>query len=670
MTGVRLGGGLGRVAILTMIVVALFGLWCIATLPRPAIHFGDLQRPLSGPGMTLPGAAGDEAWAGTGGDPGGSQFSPLKGIDTGNIARLAIAWVYHSGEAARGGEFQRSRAEQIPLVIGDTLYLCTPFHRVVAIDAMTGRERWAFDPFAKGPDGKPLLTKIMPQRHCRGLAYWRDPVAAAGSACAERIYRNAGDLAIIALDARTGRPCADFGAAAGHPGYVSHHAFDARGEGPVAATSPPMVVDNVLIGAVGARDDYIDAADGIVRGFDPRTGTLKWEFDPIPPAHQHATGAANVWTTLSADPARKLVFLATTSPSPDFYGPSRQFEIPLANAVVAASVESGKPVWSYQIIRHDLFDYDLPSHPMLVTIRKDGVLRDVAIQITKSGMVFVLDRDTGKPVFPVGEYRAPASTLAGELAAPFQPVPRLPEPFSPLALRADQAFGLTPLDRAWCRRRIASLRNEGLFTPPSAQESLTFPSAMGGSNWGGAAYDPRTNLLIVRSDNIGSTIAIKPKSGTATPTFQSRDIPNSNLQTSGDYLLSPLGIPCAPPPWGTLSAIDMSSGRIVWQVPMGNAHRFGVTVPAGLHWGSPGIGGPLVTAGGLVFIGAALDGHFRAFDIRTGHEVWNVALPAPGMSVPVSFAVAGRQYIALSAGGNAFAGTAISDALVAFRLKE
>jgi quinoprotein glucose dehydrogenase len=661
---------LAKGAAALLAVALLFAVWCFITLPRPAIRYGDPERPLSGEGTTLASSTDVQDWASIGGDPGGSQSSPLRAITTGNVARLRLAWTYRNGDAALGKPFLASRSEQVPLVVGGRLDTCTTFDRVIAVDGATGSQLWSFDPYAKAAGSKPLLAKKMPQRHCRGVAYWRDSEARAGAACAERIYRNAGDMAIVALDARSGLPCRDFGAAAGHPGYVSHHEFDPRGEGPVPATSAPIVVDDVLIGATGSRDNYLDAADGIVRGFDARSGRLKWEFDPIPAEHQHRTGAANVWTLLSADPARKLVFLATTSPSPDFFGPSRRVDMPLVGAVVAVSVETGKPAWSYQVIRHDLFDYDLPNYPMLVTIRKDGALRDVAIQITKSGLVFVLDRDTGKPVFPIDEYRAPPSTIAGEEAAPFQPVPRLPEAFSPLRLAPDQAFGLTPFDRVWCRKRIAGLRNEGLFTPPSAQESLTYPSAMGGANRGGAAYDPKTNLLIVRSDNVGSTIAIRRKraDGTKPVTFQTRDIPNSDLQVSGDYLLSPLGIPCAPPPWGTLSAIDMSSGRIVWQVPMGNAHRFGITVPAGLHWGSPGVGGPLVTAGGLIFVGAALDGRLRALDIRTGRELWSASLPAPGMSIPVTYAVGGRQFVALTAGGNAFAGTEVSDAMVAFTL--
>ena len=664
---------LSRTAMALIVVgaaVLAFAVWTLATLPVPQPRYAPEGLRLEKGGATMPrasGSAGD--WSGTGGDPGGSQWSALAQITRSNVARLTPVWQHHSGDFKKGDAYTGTRMEFIPLVVGGTMYYCTPFDRVFALDAATGKERWKFDPFAPSDGHAPLFDYEMKPKHCRGVAYWADAQAGGGAACRQRIYRSTGDSAIVALDAATGQPCQDFGVGKGHSGYISHQDYKSHGDGLVPASSPPIVVDDVLVAAVGARDALRDAADGIVRGFDPRSGELLWEFNPIPEGHESDSGAANIWTLLSGDPARGLVFLATTSPSPDYYGGTRAFDMPYTDAVIALHVKTGQIAWHYQTVRHDLFDYDLPTHPMLVTIRKDGRPRDVVIQPTKHGFVFVLDRDTGKPVFPVKDRSVPASTVPGERAAPTQPVPLLPEPFARVDVSRDEMFGLTPIDRAWCRSKFDSLRYEGLFTPPDRKGTLTVPSSMGGTNWGGAAYDPETNLLIVKTDNLASTMAIREKpKGFENKDFMTREIPGTNLIATGEFFLSPLGIPCMPPPWGTLTAIDMDSGRIVWQVPLGQSKRWGITVPAFLNWGSPTVGGPIATRGGLVFIGATLDSAFRAYDVRTGKQLWKAPLPAPGMSVPATYEVDGKQYVAIAAGGNAFAGTELSDALMVFAL--
>lgn len=655
--------------LVTAVLGLLFLVWTLLTLARPEPRYGDPDRVPSGVGAVLAVPAGsDSDWPYPGRDPGGSQWSPLALIDRGNVSRLEVAWTHHSGDFRDLPGYDGTSYEPTPLIVDDTLYYCTPFDRVFALDAASGKVRWNFDPRRSAGGHPPLFADEMKQKHCRGISYWKSNDA---GACSSRIFRAAGNQAIIAIDARTGQPCRDFGAAAGHPGYVTHADFDSRGKDPIPASSPPIVVGDVLVAAIGSRDSHVDAADGIVRGFDARSGKLLWEFNPIPAEYSDKTGASNIWTLLSADPKRRHVYLATTSPSPDYYGGTRTFDLPYSNAVVALSVDTGKPVWHYQIVRHDVFDYDLPSHPLVVTIRKDGRLRDVVIQQTKMGTLFVLDRDSGEPVFPVVEQAVPASRVRGEKLSPTQPMPVLPEPFARAKLSRDDMFGITPIDRALCRRRFDSLRYDGMFTPPDPQGALTFPSSLGGGNWGGAAYDPRSNLLIIKAENLATAISMRPQPpGPDKPNkgYLSRVIPGVRLETDGDNFLSPLGIPCTPPPWGTLSAVDMDSGKIVWQVPLGQSKRYGITVPAWLNWGSPNVGGPIVTASGLVFVAATLDQKIRALDLRTGRELWQAPLPAPGMAVPATYAVGDRQYVTIAAGGNAIAGTKLGDAMVTFAL--
>ncbi|MDH3352584.1 MAG: PQQ-binding-like beta-propeller repeat protein, partial [Gammaproteobacteria bacterium] len=360
------------------------------------------------------------------------------------------------------------------------------------------------------------------------------------------------------------------------------------------------------------------------------------------------------------------------------------FEIPYATATVALSAETGEPAWHYQIVHHDIYDYDLPGHPLLVAIRKDGQQREVAIQQTKAGFVFVFDRDDGTPVFPIEERPVPKSDIPGEMASPTQPFPLLPEPFTPTALTRDDMFGLTFLGSSWCRKRFDELRYDGMFTPPSEQGTLHYPGFGGGGNWGGAAFDPNSNLLVIKAMNIGTQHWLIPNENgaiTPMPTESSTEVPGSAYRSgAGDPMPgtrystmtrvfeAPSGVPCTPPPWGTLTALDMDSGKVVWHRPFGRAKRYGMTFPE--SWGSAIIGGPIVTAGGLVFMAASMDRKFRALDVRTGDELWQDKLPFAGMAVPMTYMADGRQYVVIAAGGNRRTFTEEGDAIVAYTLTD
>ena len=556
-------------------------------------------------------------------------------------------------------------------------------NRVIALDPVTGEEKWRFDPHAD-EGGLGLIEELRQIVRCRSVAYWEAETPRPGAACERRVYKGDINGYLFAIDADTGASCSDFGAGSGHGGYASHWDYEGNGVGPRHTTSGPIVVGDIVVSAVGVEDSPVNASDGFVRGFDVRTGELAWEFNPIPPEHVNETGAANVWSTLSADLERGLVFLPTTSPSSDFYGGPRPFPIPHGTATIALLAETGEVVWHYQIVHHDIYDYDLPGHPLAVTIRKDGESRDVAIQQTKAGYLFVFDRDTGEPVFPIEERPVPKSDIPDEVTSPTQPFPLLPEAFTLTTLTRDDMYGLTPLDRAWCRNRFDELRYEGMFTPPSIEGTLHFPGFGGGGNWGGASFDPNSNLLVIKSMTIATVHHLIPNEGgalTPMPDPNNQEVPGSSYRdglgdpmpgtpfsTATENFMSPLGVPCTPPPWGTLTAVDMDSGTVQWQIPFGKVRRYGITFPEFLDWGTSIIGGPITTAGGLIFMAASMDKKIRALDVRTGEELWQAELPYAGMAVPMSYMADGKQYVVIAAGGNRRTFTDEGDTIVAFVL--
>ena len=379
-----------------------------------------------------------------------------------------------------------------------------------------------------------------------------------------------------------------------------------------------------------------------------------------------AEGNANAWAPLAVDESRDLIFVPTSSAGPDFYGGLRPGDNRHANSVVALEVEAGRVRWSFQTVHHDIWDYDLPAQPGLYSVWREGRAHDVVAQVTKTGLVFVLDRDTGQPFLPIEERGVSQDGAPGEWLSATQPFPVATPEIVPNRLSPDDAFGLTWFDRQYCKESIASSLADGLFTPPSEQGTLVYPFTGGGANWGGAAYDPARNLLVINMINLANHIQLIPSEGyeEAREVFHDQEV---SPQMGAPYamkralLVSPLGIPCTPPPWGILAAIDLDSGKIVWRKALGEMGGFAL--------GAPNLGGPIVTAGGLVFIAATMDNYLRAFDVASGEELWRGKLPSAGQATPMTYEWQGRQYVVIYAGGHARSGTKLGDTVMAFALE-
>ena len=620
-------------------------------------------------------AAAPGDWPAYGRDPGGARFSPLTQITRANVTQLQVAWTYHTGMPELAGMGHRPPALEVtPIVIDGTMYVSTPTGIIAALDPTTGTERWRFDAGVNPHRGYGDFVS-------RGVSFWRDGRAPAGGVCARRIFAATIDARLFALDAASGKPCAGFGANGAvdlRVGLrVAPFEFQAYEE-----TSPPAVVGDLVIVGSGVADNANPApASGEVRAFDARTGALKWTFDPIPqdstdPAYKtwqggsaKRTGAANVWSVIVADPERDLVFLPTTSPAPDYYGGLRLGDNRYANSVVALRASTGRLVWHFQTVHHDIWDFDNASPPALVTVTRNGSSIPAVIQTGKSGMLYVLDRATGTPIFPVEERPVPASTVPGEVASPTQPFTTVVPPLVPLRYSADDAWGPTPEAKAACHDILAALRNDGPFTPPSLQGTLSQPGNIGGAHWGGVAIDEKHGLAVVPVNRVPAEVRLIPAAGFNGDSVHREDAARgiNNFEYTRmngtpyimrrRIILGPAGLPCTPPPFGALVAVNLGTGAIQWNVPLG---AFGGVA------GSPQLGGPIVTAGGLVFIGATFDRSFRAFDAETGRELWTTTLPAGARATPMTYEAGGRQFVVIAAGGSDRWG--FGDAVIAFAL--
>jgi len=608
-----------------------------------------------------------------------SQYSPLADITPANVGQLELAWEHRSGDFSDGsGDWGLTSFQVTPIVDGDTLYYCTPFGRVFALNAATGAERWQFDPNVQN-----RRSGVYPAV-CRGVALWQssNPEEAAGS-CGKRILYGTRDAELIALDATTGLPCTDFGS----NGRVSLREDISGGEPLVYyPTSPPWVQNDVaVIGALVPDNERKDVPSGVVRAFDVRSGKLAWAWEPVPEDYRlrhrdslgkarYHMGSPNVWAPIAGDPEQGLVYVPTGNPAPDLFAGDRDGIDTYGSSVVALDDRSGELRWFFQTVHHDVWDYDVASQPTLFEIPGVGAGRAGLAQATKMGHVFLLDRATGKPLYPVEERPVPGNGVPGEKLSPTQPFPTHPPPLHlPERLEPKHMDGFVWLDKLACRRELAKYRNEGMFTPPSLEGSILYPSATGGINWGGISIDPERGLLIVNQMHLASVVqlipreeydALNPEPGYPLEHYEMAGSPYGVRRFP---LMSPLGAPCNPRPWGSLTAVDLRTGATVWSRSLGNT-RGQAPWPFWFEAGTPNAGGPLTTASGLVFIAATTDSRLRAFASESGKLLWEYALPFTGNATPLSYRThpQGTQFVVLAAGGHGWSEG--GDALLAFSL--
>jgi quinoprotein glucose dehydrogenase len=617
-------------------------------------------------------ASGSGEWPHYGNDVGGTRFSPVTQINTANVGKLEQAWVYRTGVQQSFMGF-----EATPLMIGNTLYLCTPNDIVIALDPDSGKQRWVFDPH----------TNVPPVAACRGVAYFKVPSAT--GACAERVIVATVDARLMAVDSSSGESCPDFG---------DHGSVDLKtGMGPVnkgyyyVSSAPAIVRGNVILGGWVLDGQFVGEPPGVIRAFDAITGKFAWALDiDHPDAHgepapgqTYSLGTANSWGPISGDESLGLVYLPTGNATPDYWGAHRSAgSEKYSSSVLAVDATSGAIRWSFQTAHHDLWDYDVAGQPTLIDLPIDGKTVPALVQPTKRGQMFLLDRRDGTPLATVEERPVPQGPAPGDFLSPTQPFSTGLPAFDNTVLSERTMWGTTPLDQLWCRIKFRQARYEGPMTPPGPNPSITYPSYLGGIDWGGVSVDPERHLLVVNWNRVANYTRLVPRS----------EAPNVRPSESGGIhvgdpvpqigtpfalftaaFLSPLGVPCNEPPFGEIGVVNLNTRKMVWQRPLGTSSDsgpFDMQSHIPLEMGVPNIGGSLTTRAGLIFIGATQERAIRAFDIETGKLLWLARLPVGGHASPMSYvsAKSGRQFVVIAAGGNAPLHSGSGDYVVAFAL--
>jgi len=624
----------------------------------------------------LGGDVPDGDWHQYGRTPYGQRYSPLTQINTDNVKDLKIAWTYQTGDVKLPEDVGETTYQVTPLKVGDTLYLCTPHNWAIAVDAATGEEKWKFDPNAG-------LNPDRQHQTCRGVTYYRDPAAVEGTVCAERVYLPTSDARLIALDAGTGAICESF-ANGGTLQLEQNMPYNPAGY--YYSTSPPVIAAGKIIIGGAVNDNYsTQSQSGVIRAFDVNTGALVWNWDsgnpeqtaPLGPDETYTANSPNSWSIFSVDEQLGLVYIPLGNQVPDQLGMGRSENVEkYASSIVALDVNTGQDRWVRQTVHHDLWDMDVPAQPVLMDLnRDDGSVVPALIGPTKQGDIYVLDRRNGEPIIPVREIPAPGGAIPEDFTAPTQSISDLT--FRPPTMSESNMWGLTIIDQMMCRIQFHQLKYEGQYTPPSLEGTLVYPGNFGTFNWGSVAVDPERQVMFGMPTYLAFTSKlvprseIPPKEEGATGSEQ-----GLNRNEGAPYgvimgpFLSPLGIPCQAPPWGTVAGVDLRSGEVAYQKRNGTVYDM-TPLPLPFKVGVPGIGGPMITKGGVVFLGAAVDNYLRAYDLTTGDQLWESRLPAGGQATPMTYALDdGKQYVVMVAGGHGSVGTTPGDYVIAYTLPD
>nr|WP_226861393.1 pyrroloquinoline quinone-dependent dehydrogenase [Enterobacter hormaechei] len=632
---------------------------------------GDGKKVASASQPATPLVPGTPTWDSFHGQLNAQKYSPLTQITADNVGKLTKVWEFHTGDVSDGkGDTPATVWSATPIFANDTLYIGTPFDRLIALDPGTGKEKWHYDT----KSSRKALTQ--PVLKNRGVSYWQAKNPVSGEACQKMVYMGTVDGKLFALDADSGKPCSGFA----NNGVLDLNQWNTvNAKYPLSVLQPPTVVGNhLLVGWAGKDWAYAEAPPGTVFSVNAQTGKLEWTFEAIPAEIRKRTGTANVWTHMSADEANGLVYLPVSSPSPNYWGGNRVDAIPLGTSTTALDINTGKVVWSRQWVHHDVWDYDINSAPTLMDITVDGKQIPALIQATKQGFLFVVNRLTGENVWPIEERPVPQGdgSVQGEVLSPTQPFPTKPAPLLDQSKKPEIWKLADIVGGGQCSRLWDNLTYKGMYTPPTTkgEGTLTYPDSAGGVQWGGVAFDPQKQIAIVNTSHIVQYVKL----------YSREDYDNADKDSGNESGFAPqegapygmrllvasnwLGMPCWQPPFGEIVALDMHTGDVKWRRPVGASQQYGFFMPE--SWGSPTIGGPAVTAGGVIFIGASMDAKVRAYSVESGEELWSDQAEAPAVANPSVYEYKGRQYVAFVAGGNTILKDQVGDQVVVYALPE